>query len=194
MPSILENLLGQLTGDSLDQVGQAIGADKGQAWNAIGAALPVLLGALSRNAKSNDGAEALTNALAKDHDGSVLDNLQGFLGQGQASSAAGILRHIFGGKQSQVENSLSKTTGLDRGTVLKLLLILAPIVMGMLGKKRKQSGLAARDVADLLGREEDDLERRSPRSKSLLGGLLDQDGDGDFDLSDITKGVLGKLF
>jgi hypothetical protein len=63
----------------------------------------------------------LHRAPAQDHDGSILDNLTGFLGDAQAGPGKGILRHVLGDRRRQVETGLSKTTGLDAGSVGKLL-------------------------------------------------------------------------
>ena len=64
---------------------------------AMAAALPLLLGALSRNASQGDGASSLHQALANDHDGSILDDIGGFLGSGNTSSGNDILGHVLGG-------------------------------------------------------------------------------------------------
>jgi hypothetical protein len=54
----------------------------------------------------------------------------------------------------------------------------------------------ANGLAGFLGGERADVERQAPREMGLLGQLLDTDGDGDVDMSDIAKhgaGTLGKL-
>ncbi|MEM7519333.1 MAG: DUF937 domain-containing protein, partial [Planctomycetota bacterium] len=115
-------------------------------------------------------------------------------GGSRQEDGAGILKHLLGGKKQNVERNVAKSSGLDLGAAAKLLPLLAPVVMSALSKKKSESNLDANALGGLLNTERADIERRAPASKSLLGGLLDQDGDGDFDLGDITKGVLGKLF
>ena len=51
--------------------------------------------------------------LAKDHDGTILDNLGGFLSNSDNGPGAGILKHVFGDKRSMVEAGLSQMSGLD---------------------------------------------------------------------------------
>jgi hypothetical protein len=64
MDSLLQTLLGQLSGDSLDAITTQLGIDKSTAQKAIGMSLPLLIGSLNRNSSSMDGAQALTNAVA----------------------------------------------------------------------------------------------------------------------------------
>ena len=101
----IEGLLGQVLGSgNVGAISQAIGADESTTSTAIQAALPMLLGGLARNAQSEDGASSLSGALDRDHDGSVLDDIAGFVmgGGAQQSNGAGILGHIFGGNQPAV--------------------------------------------------------------------------------------------
>ena len=67
------DLLGSvLGGDTTKQISRSLGTDETATGNALAAILPILVGALSRNASSPDGAAALTRALGKDHDGASL--------------------------------------------------------------------------------------------------------------------------
>ncbi len=88
MNSILGLLAQNLDGAPMSKIAQAIGADEQQTRTAVGAALPALLAGLNRNTNTNDGAQALAGALARDHDGSLLDNLGGFLSQMTGSQTA----------------------------------------------------------------------------------------------------------
>jgi hypothetical protein len=194
MPSLIEGLLSQLGGATAQQIGRQIGADPAKTQTAIAAAVPMLLGALSRNAASPAGASALSGALARDHDGSVLDNLGGYLQAFQTGPGEGILGHVLGATRSTMESNLSKVSGLDLTSVSRLLTVLAPLVMGALGRTQKSQGLDAGSLASLLGHEKQAAAGAVPGMAGLLG-LLDRDGDGDV-VNDVAKGLgsLGKLF
>jgi hypothetical protein len=197
MSSLLDTLMKQLGGDAMGQISSQIGTDERKTGAATGTAISALLGALSRNASKGDGAQALHRALEKDHDGSLLEQLGGFLNDPQAGPGDGILKHVLGARRQQVERGIGQSTGLDAGSVGKLLTMLAPIVMGALGKEQRRGGLDAGALSGLLGQERQELERREPEGMGLLGTLLDADGDGDFDMGDMAKrgaGLLGKLF
>jgi hypothetical protein len=195
MSSILEQLTKQLASGAMKDISRTLGADEKKTTQAASLALPAILGALSRNASSRSGAEALSSALSKDHDGGVLDDISGFLKGAQAGPGDGILRHVLGENRARVESNVSRGSGLDAASVSKLLTMLAPVVMGALGRQQQQKHLDANALAGLLGKESRAIEKSSPAG-DLLGQLLDSDGDGDFDLSDVAKkggGLLGKL-
>ncbi len=187
MESLLKMVSQQLGGDNLRKISSQIGADENTTQNAVSAALPLLLNALSRNASSSSGADALSGALSRDHDGSIMDNLSGFLGQTDDTSGAGILGHILGSRQGAVQNGLSKSSGMNAGSVGKLLGTLAPVLMGALGKVKQQGNMDAGSLAGYLGREREEMERSEPQAMGFIGNLLDSDGDGDVDASDLIK-------
>jgi hypothetical protein len=195
MTSILDTLQQQLGPDAIQQISNTIGADPSATSGAISAALPALLGGLSRNASTPQGAAALHNALDA-HDGSILDNLGGLLaGAGGAAIGGSILSHIFGSQRSGVEQGVSRASGLSAQQISQLLMMLAPIVMGVLGRAKQQSGLDASRLPDVLQQTTQQMQRQSP-SLGGLAGMLDSNHDGQIadDVAKIGSSVLGKLF
>jgi len=191
LSSIVEILMQQLAGSASSDIGKSLGANEQTTQTAIAAALPLLLGAFARNSDSTQGAEALHGALAKDHDGSVLDNLAGYLGAPNLDDGSGIVRHAFGDRQAAVERGVSKASGLDMANAAKLLTVLAPVVMGMIGRNQRQQGLDSAGLAELLGGERKRVEHQDAPAAGL-GRLLDSDGDGDIgdDIAKLGKGLL----
>lgn len=195
--TMLDLLTSQLEGGGLAAISRQVGIGQDQTRQIASAALPALLSGLARNAQQAAGATALAGALDRDHDGSVLDDIAGFLGQSQrASAGAGILRHVFGGRQSSVESTVGQMTGIDSKKVGQVVAMLAPLVLGMLGKAKRERGLDPGGLADLLGGERRAVQQRVPEAMDLLGGLLDSDGDGQIgdDIAKIGGGLLGSLF
>jgi hypothetical protein len=156
----LQDLLGQQQGnEAIDQISGQVGAEPSLVNTAIQAALPAILGGLANNASTPQGAESLDNALANDHDGSILGNL-GSLGSlvldqstptPRQADAGGILGHILGGSQGQVAQDVSQKSGLGMGQVAQILMMLAPIVMGYLGQQKRQQNVGADGLGGLLG-------------------------------------------
>lgn len=141
---LMQLLQSQLNGDVLSQISQQIGADENQTASAANGIFASLVGGLANNATSPSGLSALSAALDRDHDGSILDDLVGMVGgmaQGAtpATNGLGILSHILGNKQEQVAQQVSQNSGLSMGQIMKLMPILAPIVMGLLGKLRNSN-------------------------------------------------------
>lgn len=185
--SLFDQVTQQLGPDGIRQLSQQIGADEQQTAGAVEMALPVLLGGLAKNAQSPAGAQALGAALDKDHaGGGLLDNLGAMLGGGGlASMGGGILGHVLGGRQPAVEQGIGKATGLNGSQVGKLLMLLAPIIMAALARRKQQSGVDSGALGGMLAGEREDLQQRNPK----LGGLasmLDRDGDGSI-VDDLAK-------
>lgn len=181
----LEDLLGQQQGNqAVEQISQNLGANSSVVNSAIQIALPAILSGLAKNAQSPQGAQSLDNALSKDHDGSLLDNLMGYLGGGipapqeatRQTNGGGILDHIFGGNQTQIAQEVSQNTGLNMSQVAQLLITLAPIVMSYLGRQKQQNNMGANDLSSWLGGQQQQIQQ-SPQS-SLINSILDRDGDG----------------
>ena len=191
---LIKNNLGQ---QAVEQVTRQVGGNKDATQMAIAAAIPMLISALQKNTKSKSGAESLANALEKDHDGGILDNLGSLLGQSSTQSMGEkILGHVLGGNQGNVSNKLGKATGLGSADVTKILANLAPVVLGAVGKAKRENNLGASGLQDLLRQERKTIKKAQP-NLSFLEKALDGDGDGDVDLSDILKqggGLLGGLF
>ena len=195
MNSILDMLGQQMGGNTVHQIGKQLGVDDQRASAAIAAALPLLLGALARNASKPDGAQALSGALARDHDGSILDDLSGFLPNASNGPGASILRHVLGDRQNTVQTNLGRATGLDSAKAAMLLAALAPVVLGALGRMQRQKNLTAGTLASTLDGETRELQQRAGAGASLITSMLDADGDGSIadDVAQKGLGMLGKF-
>jgi hypothetical protein len=200
--SLTQDLAAQLQGAPAQQVAQQLGVDPAQASAAIGTALPLLLGALGRNASRPEGAQALFGALQNDHAGGDLGSVLGAVlggGQTRQTNGDGILGHIFGGQQARAQAGVAQATGLQSGQASQLLKILAPIVMAYLAKRMfSQSGGAQQASPDVLGQvlgqEHAQIQQQGGAGGGLLGAVLDQDGDGQLGIGDLMKlggGLLG---
>ncbi|HEY8560723.1 MAG TPA: DUF937 domain-containing protein [Pyrinomonadaceae bacterium] len=183
----LQDLLGQQQGSqAVDQISQTVNAEPNVVNSAIQMALPALINGLANNASTPQGAESLNSALNQ-HDGGILENMGGLgslagaiLGGGQPASpqlnAGGILGHILGGNQGQVTQQISNQSGLNMGQVAQIMMILAPLVMGYLGRQKQQNNLDAGGISDILGQQQQVIQQ-SPQG-GFLSGMLDGDGDG----------------
>jgi hypothetical protein len=190
--SLLEMLQQRLGGSAVDQISRKLGADPGTTGNAIDAALPLLLTAVARNATQGQQAQSLHTAISQDHDGGILDDVPGYLNQAESGPGAGILRHVLGGRQQSVQTGLSQATGLEPGKTGQLLTMLAPLVMGALGRANRQKQLDSNGLSTLLTGEQERLKESAPGVMGALSRFLDQDNDGS--VMDDVSGMLGKAF
>ncbi|MBX2929894.1 MAG: DUF937 domain-containing protein [Saprospiraceae bacterium] len=202
--NLMDVLQGQLPDDLVDQLSSQIGgADRQQTAMAASGIMTTLVSALARNASNEQGAAAIAGALDRDHDGSILNNLAGLLGgQTQAQegnralNGAGILQHILGDRQNPAADMISQMSGLNSNQTGNMMQILAPLVMGMLGKTKREQGLDIGGLASLLSGTANSRQAQSNPASSLVTRLLDKDGDGSAvdDIARIGMNVLGNLF
>lgn len=187
MSSLFDLVNERLDDHTLSQLSQQLGTDPNTTRQAVPAALTALLGGLSHNASQPTGAQQLAGALQRDHDGSILDDLVGSLGNpGVSQQGAGILGHIFGGRRATVESQVGQTAGLNQSQAARLLILLAPIVLGALGRAQRQRKLDPGGISDVLGNERRTIEQAHPQNRGLLNVLLDRDGDGQI-VDDLTS-------
>ena len=66
---------------------------------------------------------------------------------------------------------------LDSNQSTSLLIKMAPIVLGMLGKQKRSTGLSPSDLGGLLSGAAA-MSNKGNKNASLITSLLDQDGDG----------------
>lgn len=251
MSGLVDAVMAQIGGNEIDAIAQQFGLSQDQAQAAIEQTLPLMVGAMAKNAATPDGAAALHTALG-DHEGvdlggllggllggnaggglgglgdllgggtssggrapssdagglgglgdlgalagAVLGGLGGGAAGNQADAAPGgglaggiggaILGHIFGNRRGQAEQGLGQTTGLGGVNAGQLMAMLAPIVMAVLARMNKQQDLGPGGLSDMLGQDSQRTRQAGGIGGGLLGAVLDRDGDGDVDLSDLLN-------
>lgn len=161
------NMLGGM-GQAQNTLGQRLGTSPQQTEAAMEAAIPLLLGAMTRNAQDPQGAQSLAGALDQ-HDGRALD----FFGQGQAPDpyeGQRILGKVFGGQQQQqaAANAVGRRAGIDPQLAMQLLSMAAPLVLAYLSRRRQgQSGGMGQTGQGQMGGSMGGFD-----IGSVLGGLL----------------------
>lgn len=211
MSGLLDLLNSPMGKQLISGVAGQTGQPENKTADVLSMAMPLLMGAMKKNTSTPGGAQGLLNALSSKHDGSILNDLGGLFGggvdQNVMDDGAGILGHVFGSKQPQVENALSSKSGIDAGSISQILKIAAPILLGYLGKQTKQQNVSSPDaLSGLLGGLMGGNSAAN-KQQSLIETFLDSDGDGSVidDLAGIVLnsgsqkksglgGLLGGLF
>lgn len=195
MAGILDLLSSDIGKQIIGGVSQETKQPADKTAQVVSMALPLLMGAMKRNAATPEGAQGLLGALNNSkHDGSMLDNLGGLFGGGVneevKQDGLGILGHVLGGSQNNVVSALSNKSGVDTDSVMKILTVIAPIVLQYLGKqKRTQQVESTSGLEGLLGGMLGGGRKTQAKQQSLIESLLDGDGDGSI-VDDIAGMVL----
>jgi hypothetical protein len=175
------SLINLLTGNTGSQVAekaeQKFGINRNQVIALLAVAAPLIISYLRKKSQDSNEAESLNNALDKDHDGSILDDVS--QADARQDEGGSILNHVFGGDKQNVENKLSQNTGISIDKIGPILSMLAPIIMGYIGREKQQNNVGAGGLGDLLG--------------GILGGAQNQAQQQQSNpLNDILGSVLGK--
>lgn len=191
----LQQLLGGALGQQATQlISQQLGLDANQAQSAVNLALPTILNALNKNASTEDGAAALTNAIANDHNGAGLTDISSLAQNALGGEGASILKHILGGAEQNVATAVSQNAGIGGGQASQVLQILAPIVLNALGNQSQQQGggINISTIAGILSNVVGNQQQQAPQHQDLISKLLDRNNDGN--VVDDVVGILGNLF
>ena len=96
MPNLTDELRKSLDPQTISSLSRQIGANEEETRQAVGALVPMMIGGMSKNAQSDEGAQRLNSALEQDHDGSLLDNLSSMLGGGSSGGLGGLAGGLMG--------------------------------------------------------------------------------------------------
>jgi OmpA-OmpF porin, OOP family len=155
--------------DAVERLSGFLGENKAGVTAAVGGALSAFLLGLMRKSTEPGGSEKILQTL-KDgkHDGSILDDFAGLLAGGAAttalsSSGKALLDWLFGGKATGVADTVASAGGIAKTSGFSLLAILAPIVMGALGKTlQTQSAMNFASLAFLLNGQREFIKSNLP--------------------------------
>ncbi len=177
----MEEILGLLKSKQGQELVQGASSKLGIKGNEIqgilSMALPALVSGLNNNTNQPGGADKLMKALST-HDGSILENVSGFLDKGDFSEGSKIVTHILGGLQDDVKTTLSKSSGVDSGNISDLLSMVTPVLMGTLGKQTKQQSLDSNGLSNMLTQVVGGAKKVNAQEMNMIEKLLDKDNDG----------------
>lgn len=163
------NMLGGM-GQAQQQVSNQLGTDPRQTESALEAAVPLLLGAMTRNAAQPGGLDALAAAVNQHDDSAILGFQQGQmpdLNEGQK-----ILGHVFGGQQQAAANALSQRAGINPQMAMQILMMVAPLILSYLSNRsRAQGGQMGGNMGGQMGLP-GGMGGQMGGLGSILGGLL----------------------
>lgn len=195
--SLIDLLTGNTGNQVAEQAENKFGISKNQIIALLAVATPLVISYLRNKSQDNKEAEALNNALDKDHDGSILNDTSQL--EARQNEGGSILSHVFGSEKGNVENQLSQNTGISIDKIGPILAMLAPVIMGYIGKEKQQNNVGAGGLGDLLGgilggAQTQAQQQQSNPLNDILGSVLGGGGQSQSSgnpLNDILGSVLG---
>ena len=179
--NLLDLLGGSLTQkDSVDNIAKKSKSSTAQIIKLVGIFLPLVITYLTRNARKEEGAKSLANALGQHKD---TNSLAAQIEDADLDDGGKILRHIFGNDEEQLTKNMAKQTGMDQSQVLTALEAMLPGIMSGISASASKAGQTQKsgidlsdglDLGDIMGMLGGSSSGKSSGSglDSLLGGLL----------------------
>jgi hypothetical protein len=172
---MIQQHLGQ---SEIQQISNQLGVDPGVAQKAVSAALPMILGGLAGHAQQPEGAAAIKQAAAAhvNAPANVSSLLQAGAPADVGGGFGGLLGQVLGQHTDTVQQGVQQASGLDSAKARKLLMMLAPIVLGVLARKefggQNAQRASAGQVAGALRQEAQAAQQQAPPMGGLLGKVL----------------------
>ncbi|MBX2845066.1 MAG: DUF937 domain-containing protein [Saprospiraceae bacterium] len=139
-----------LTQQALNLIGKQLGFKNGIPPQLVALATQILMSGMARNVQQPGGAQALFEALNKDHaDNNILGRLKDFIPNAATEGKGeGILGHVLGDKLDSIVDIFAQATGLPKDKAKQLLIIVAPIALAYLANRMRKMHLSQQEVAN----------------------------------------------
>jgi hypothetical protein len=170
------------------QLAGTLGIKKQTANQMIPDILPLIMGGLKRQMETRGGADRANHILNKYGDASVLDNLSGLFSAKVQQDADPRLGGLLGEAGVNAAGTMANKLKVDQGTVMKAIVMLAPVVLGALSRKRDQGGMGSSGIAALIDQNGDGSVLDDVAGFLLGGGGRSGSGGGG-----LLGGLLGRL-
>lgn len=175
---LLDFLKGQFSGAAGEKIGTAAGFGGSVAGRAAMAALPLILNGIAHKGRTETGAHdvmslaqgfsGLTDASGNLNLGFLNDNAEATRIEGQGR---GLLGNLFG-NVDEITGRLGSALGGSGSNAGRLLSLMAPLVLSLLGSRAKAANLNAGGLSGLLGGLSGGLAGLLPAGLTGLGALL----------------------
>jgi len=174
--TLLDSFRSMLTPDAVSSVASRLGESETSISRGLTSSFgSILLGLLNR--AHDPGAireiHSLVTQASADTAVQGSDGLGSILKGGNAGNATlgnRLLTMILGGNSSAVADTIGRSSGLSPSVASSLLSMVAPMVLGVLGRRIRTDGLSASGLGSLLANEAESIRSAAPSGiASLLG-------------------------
>ena len=163
---LVSTILKSLTSNSsLGALAGKVGVDPDQIEKALSSAIPSLIGSMTKNASSSDGAKSLLGALSQHEDDREVSSQ---IKDADEEDGNKIIGKIMGDDKDDFISSIAKKAGINVGQSNQLLSSVAPSVLSSI------SSLAKPDSPESIAKEAEEREKKAKEDDdgSFLGGFF----------------------
>ncbi|MCF8383551.1 MAG: DUF937 domain-containing protein [Chlorobium sp.] len=175
--NLLDLVTKELSGENIGKISAFLGESSSGVTSSIGPAAASVMAGLMSKTSAHDGAQDIFSRI--NSGGYTDDFLKRFSGMLAGKSGtdelikagSDLLSFLFGSKLGNLEAVVSSATGLAKGSSSSLLAMLAPLIMGILGKQAADENLDSAGVVNLLDSQKGFVQSAAPAALSNVLGL-----------------------
>jgi OmpA-OmpF porin, OOP family len=174
--SLISEITRHFTPEVVRSAGSMIGESESSTSKALSVAGPTVLSGISHMASSSEGANNLTKMIREGGFGGLTENPMSLFRGGTATNyllSAG-QRHlggIFGGNTSSVIELVAKSGGVSASSATKLIGLITPLILGVLGKRASMQAGDSSGLAKMLSLHRDEITTATPPGLSRILGV-----------------------
>ncbi len=183
MESISEGLMSALSsGDNLSAISKKVGGDNNAVKSALGMGIPAIMGSMASTASKPGGMDMLKGLMSKADASNPSGDVSAAIG---GTGGQDMLGGLMGGQLAPVQAAISKKTGLPAEAVGQVLAMVAPMVLGKVGKMFKSQSMDEKGLGSFLGEQSKMAMGSSPDTADIMKQLSGGSGE--------KAGIMGKL-
>ncbi|MCP3101251.1 OmpA family protein [Myxococcus sp. K15C18031901] len=168
--NLIDMVRDRFSGNVVQQMGSSLGEDPGTLGRALPGAIAAVGGSVVERGSTEAGASRLMSQLNEGGFTGPNAGNEDVMSPDMAERGHGMLGGLFGDKLSTITSTLTRTGGLSNsGSASKLLAMVAPIMMGVIGKQVRDNRMSAGGLSQLLGSQRSSIASMLPAG---LGNLL----------------------
>lgn len=175
--NLLDIVTKELSGENAGKIAAFLGESSSSVTGSIGPAAASVIAGLMSRASAHDGAQDIFSRInSGGYTGDFLKRFSGMLAGKSGTddllkTGSDLLSFLFGSKLGNLETVVSSATGLAKGSSSSMLAMLAPLIMGILGKQTADKNLDSAGVVKLLDSQKDFVQSAAPAALSNVLGL-----------------------
>jgi len=184
--NLIELVQGYFGDDMVRRASTALGESESSIGTALKGVVPVVLGSVFARAQQPGGLSDVFGLAKQAHDGGILRDLGGLLDGANATvdttapattggllnRGAELLRSVLGPQYAPAVESVGQQAGVSSSSVISLLGMAVPVVLGLLGRHNQENNLDESGFGSYLNGQRSGLMGLLDSLPSGLGGIL----------------------
>ncbi|MFY1825438.1 OmpA family protein [Myxococcus fulvus] len=176
MFNLIDMVRERFTGNVMQKMGSSLGEDPMSLGRALPGAIAAIGGSVAERGSTEGGAQRLLSQLNEGGFTGPNAGNEDVFAPDMAERGQGMLTGLFGDKLGAVTSALGRTGGLSNSkSASGMMAMVAPILMGVIGKHVRDNRMGASGLSQLLGGQRSLLAAAMPAG---LGSILGMGGAG----------------